>query len=79
MVLIETVGQKNKIRDSETSRQKIRESKTQRHSRKRVFETHSKRPLDFQTGTKISETLNFPGTIRHPSSCKISKYAMHIL
>ena len=66
MVLIETVGQKTKIRDSETSRPKIRESETQRNTRKQDFETHSKRLRDFEIGTKISETLNFPDTIRHP-------------
>ena len=67
MVLIETVGQKTKIPDSETSRPKIRESETrQRNTRKRDFETHSKRFRDFEIGTKISETLNFPDTIRHP-------------
>ena len=43
MVLIETIGQKTKIRDSETSRPKIQESETQRNTRKRDFETHSKR------------------------------------
>ena len=66
MVLIETVDQKKKIRDSETSRPKIRESETQRNTRKRDFETHSKRLRDFEIGTKISETLNFPDTVRHP-------------
>ena len=66
MVLIETVSQKTKIRDSETSRPKIRETETRRNSRKRDFETHSKRLQDSEIGKKISETLNFPGTIRHP-------------
>ena len=62
MVLIETVGQKTKIRDSETSRPKIRESEKHRNTRKRDFETHSKRLRDFEIGTKISKTLNsFPG------------------
>ena len=69
MVLIETLGRKKtKIRDSETSRPKIRESETQRNTRKRDFETLSKRLRDFKIGTKISETLNFPDTIRHPLS-----------
>ena len=67
MVLIETVGQNPKIRDSETSRPKIRESETNRNTRKRDFETHSKRIRDFEIGTKIPETLNFPVSIRHPS------------
>ena len=66
MVLIETVGQKTKIRDSETSRPKIRESETQRNTGKRDFEIQSKRLQDFEIGTKVFETLNFPGTIRHP-------------
>ena len=66
MVLIETVGLQTKIQDSETSRRKIRESETQRNTRKRDFETHSKRLRDFEIETKISDTLNFPGTIRHP-------------
>ena len=67
MVLIETVGQKKqKNRDSETSRPKIRESETQRNTRKRDFGIHSKRLRDFEMGTKIPETLNFRGTIRHP-------------
>ena len=48
MVLIETVGQKTKIRDAETSRPKIRESETQRNTRKRDFATHSKRLRDFE-------------------------------
>ena len=67
MVLIETVGQKNKnprLRD--LAAKQIRESETQRNTRKRDFETHSKRLRDFEIGTKISETLNFPDTIRHP-------------
>ena len=34
MVSIKTVGQKSKIRDSETSRPKIRESETQENTRK---------------------------------------------
>ena len=66
MVLIETVRQKTKIRDSETSRPKIRESEMQRSARKQDFETHSKRLRDFEIGTTISETLNFLDTIRHP-------------
>ena len=48
IILIETVGQNTKIRDSETSRPKIRESETQRNSRKRDFETPSKRLRDFE-------------------------------
>ena len=44
MVLIETVGQKTKIRDSETSRPKIRDSETKGNTRKRDFETHSPLP-----------------------------------
>ena len=58
--------QQTKIRDSETSQPKIRESETQRNTRKRDFETHWKLLRDFEIGTKISETLNFPGTVRHP-------------
>ena len=78
MVLIETVGQKTKIRDSETSRPKIRESETQRNTRKRDFETHSKRLRDFEIGTKISETLNFPDTIRHPYKGRDFKHSLLI-
>ena len=70
MVLFETVSQKTKIRDSETSRPKIRETETRRNTRKRDFETRSKRLQDSEIGTKISETLNFPSTIRHPSRGK---------
>ena len=70
MVLFETVSQKTKIRDSESSRPKIRETETRRNTRKRDFETRSKRLQDSEIGTKISETLNFPGTIRHPSRGK---------
>ena len=70
MALIKIVSQKTKIRDSETSRPKIRDSETQRNTRKRDFAIHSKRLQDFEIGTKISETLNFPGTIRHPYSGK---------
>ena len=55
MVLIENIGQKTKIQDFETSQPKNRESETQINIRKQ----------DFETGKKISETLNFPGTIRH--------------
>ena len=54
MVLIENIGQKTKIRDSETSQPKNRESKTQINIRKRDFGT-----------AKISNTLNFQGTIPH--------------
>ena len=71
MLLIQTVGQKNKIRDSETSQPKIRESETQSNTRKRDFETHSKRLRDFEIGTKFSEscldTFN-PFAIAHGSS-----------
>ena len=66
MVLIETVGQKNKnlrLRDLAAKNSRIRDAK---NTRKRDFETHSKRLRDFEIGTKISETLNFPDTIRHP-------------
>ena len=66
MVLIETVGQQTKIRDAENPRPEIRESETQRSTRKRDFETHLKRVRDFEIGSQISETPNFPGTIRHP-------------
>ena len=55
MVLIENIGQKTKIQDFETSQPKNRESKTRINIRKQ----------DFGTGTTISETLNFQGTIRH--------------
>ena len=64
--MIKTVGQKTKIRDSETAQPKIRESETKRNTRKQDFDTHSKHLRDFEIGTKISRTLNFPGTIRHP-------------
>ena len=69
MVLIETVGQKNKnpkLRDLVAKNSRIRDAKKIRNTRKRDFETHSKRLRDFEIGTKISETLNFPDTIRHP-------------
>ena len=70
MVLIETVGQKNKNLRSKSERDEgqlsPREYETQRNTRKRDFETHSKRLRDFEIGTKISETLNFRDTIRHP-------------
>ena len=66
MVSIEAVSQKTKIRDSEISRPKIRETETQsRNPKKRDFETYSKPLQDSEIGTKISETLHFPGTIRH--------------
>ena len=67
MDLIDTVGQKTKS-ETPTSRPKIRDSETQRNTRKRDFETHSKRLRDFEIGTKFSETLNFPaGAIRPPT------------
>ena len=52
MVLIETVGQKTKIRDAKTWRPKIQESEKQRNTRKRDFDTHSKRLRDFEIGIK---------------------------
>ena len=53
IILIETVGQNTKIRDSETSRPKIRESETQRNTRKQNFETHSKRLRDSKIFPRI--------------------------
>ena len=53
MVLIETVGQKTKIRDSETSRPKIRHSETKRNTRKRDFETHSNHLRDSRLEQKF--------------------------
>ena len=50
---------------------KIRESETQRNTRKRDFESF-KTPPTFRDRIKISETLNFPGTIRHPSFYRIA-------
>ena len=66
MVLIKTVGQKNKnprLRDLAAKNSRIRDAKKHK---KRDFETHSKRVRDLEIGKKISETLNFPDTIRHP-------------
>ena len=67
MVLMEIVGQKNKnlrLRDLAAKNSRIRDAK--KHKKTRFPETHSKRLRDFEIGTKISETLNFPDTIRHP-------------
>ena len=74
MAFIETVGQKSKTQDSKTLQLKIRESEMQRNTRKRDFKTHPKCLRDFEVGTKISETMNFPGTIHHPlwSECRCS-------
>ena len=66
MVLIETVRQKTKIRDSETSRPKIRESETQRITKKRDFDAYSEHHRDFEIGTQIFETLNIAGTFATP-------------
>ena len=59
MVLMETVGQKTNIGDSESSRPKIRESETQRNKRKRDFETHSKRLRDF-ANSRLEEKFPRP-------------------
>ena len=66
MLLIETIGQKTKSETLRPRNQKF-ESEMQSNTRKRDFETHSKYVRDFEIGTKFSKTLNFPGTIYHPS------------
>ena len=66
MVLIEIVGQKNKTprpRDLAAKNSRIRDAKKHKKTR---FRDSFKRLRDFEIGTKISETLNFPDTIRHP-------------
>ena len=65
MVLIETVGQKTNIGDSESSRPKIRESETQRNKRKRDFETHSKRLRDF-ANSRLEEKFPRPWIFQVP-------------
>ena len=54
-----------RLRDLAAKNSRIRDA---RNTRKRDFETHSKPLRDFEIGTKISVTLNFLGTIRHPYS-----------
>ena len=76
VVLIETVGQKTKIRDSKTSSPKIQESRMQRNTRKQDFETHLKRLRDFEIGTKNPETLDFLGTLRHPYKWKLLNHML---
>ena len=67
MVLIETVGQKIKnprLRDLAAKNSRIRDAKKHKKTR---FRDSFKTPSRFRRiGTKISETLNFRDTIRHP-------------
>ena len=64
MVLIETVDQKTKFETPRPRSQKFenpRRKETQENEISRLIEISR-----FRNWNKISETLNFPGTIRHP-------------
>ena len=68
MVLIETIDQKKENpRPRSQKFENPRRKETQENEISRLFQNA------FEIGTKISETLNFPDTIRHPlySGCAI--------
>ena len=68
MVLIETVGQKAKIPTQRPRGQKF-ENPRRKETQERRISSHSKRLRVFEIGSKISEPLNLPGTIRHALYC----------